>query len=68
MGQHELRLLDAAEVSDRLGVCRSKAYQIIKELNAEMSARGCKVIPGRVSNEIFEETYFKSKGAMRNDR
>lgn len=68
MEKQEPRLLGAAEVADRLGVCRTKAYGIIRELNEEMEARGCKVIAGRVSNEIFEETFFKRKGGARHDR
>lgn len=57
----------AAEVADRFGVCRSKAYGIIRELNEVMETRGCKVIAGRVSNEIFEEIYFNPKGGARHD-
>ncbi|MGO5413943.1 hypothetical protein [Slackia isoflavoniconvertens] len=63
MDDKNLRLLGAAEVSDQLGVCRSKAYQIIKELNAEMAARGCRTIPGRVSSQLLEETFFSTRGA-----
>ena len=68
MRETEPRLLGAAEVADRLGICRTKAYGIIKDLNGEMQRRGCRVIAGRVSNEIFEETYFRSKGGSRHDR
>lgn len=68
MARQELRLLGAAEVADRLGVCRTKAYEIIRELNDEMEARGCKVIAGRVSNEIFEETFFNPKEGAKHDR
>ena len=68
MAKQEPRLLGAAEVADRLGVCRTKAYGIIRELNDEMAARGCRVISGRVSNGIFEETFFNPKGGARHDR
>ena len=53
MEKQEPRLLGAAEVADRL--------------NDEMEIRGCKVIAGRVSNEIFEETFFNPKGGARHD-
>ena len=56
MDSEEPRLLNAAEVADRLGVCRTKVYG------------GCKVIAGRVSNEIFEETFFNPKGGARHNR
>lgn len=52
------RMLTAKEVADRLGVSRTTAYTVIRELNEEMTRRGCKVIPGRVSNEYFEAVYF----------
>ncbi|WP_124061312.1 hypothetical protein [Gordonibacter sp. Marseille-P4307] len=68
MEKQEPRLLGAAEVADRLGVCRTKAYGIIRELNEEMETRGCKVIAGRVSNEIFEETFFNPRGGTKHDR
>lgn len=60
-------MVDAGEVAQRLGVSRSLAYRIIKELNGEMERRGCRTIRGRVSNELFEEVYFGKKAA-RDDR
>lgn len=56
------RLLSAAEVSVRLGVSKSKAHQIIKELNAVMEERGRRTIPGKVSSLIVDEEYFDIKG------
>lgn len=52
------RMLTAKEVAARLGVSRTTAYAVIRELNEEMARRGCKVIPGRVSNEYFEIAFF----------
>ena len=43
-------------------MCKSKAYQIIKELNAVMEERGCRTIPGKVSSLIIDEEYFDIKG------
>lgn len=69
MNQGDVRLLGASEVSLKLGVCRSKAYKIIKELNKVMEAKGYQTIPGRVSSQILEETYFgKNEGSGDNDR
>lgn len=61
------RLLGASEVSMKLGVCRSKAYEIIRKLNREMEQRGCATIPGRVSSQIVEEKYFGSERGVRDD-
>ena len=52
------RMLTAKAVAARLGVSRTTAYAVIRELNEEMARRGCKVIPGRVSNEYFEIAFF----------
>lgn len=69
MATEETRLLNAADVSEKLGVCRSKAYSVIKELNKKMKAQGYETIPGRVSSRVLEETYFgKRKGGNRDDR
>ena len=54
----ERRLLGVSEVSAKLGVCRSKAYKIIRELNQEMERHGCTTIPGKVSSQMVEEKYF----------
>ena len=67
MDGKEGRLLSASEVSMKLGVCRSKAYEIIRELNREMEQRGCATIPGRVSSQIVEERYFGSESGVRDD-
>ena len=67
MRETEPKLIGAAEIAERMGVSRSTAYKVIKELNGEMERRGCRTIRGRVSNELFEETYF-GKGAARDDR
>lgn len=67
MRETEPKLIGAAEIAERMGVSRSTAYKIIKELNGEMERRGCRTIRGRVSNELFEEAYF-GKGAARDDR
>ncbi len=57
------RMLTANEVAERLGVCRTSAYNVIRELNAEMEKRGCRTIAGRVSNDFFEERFFGSAPA-----
>lgn len=67
MREMEPKLIGAAEIAERMGVSRSTAYKIIKELNGEMERRGCRTIRGRVSNELFEEVYFGKKAA-RDDR
>ena len=41
--------LNVHDVMDLLGVSKSKAYQIIKDLNGEMSAKGYLTVNGKVN-------------------
>ena len=45
----------AQEVAEILGVSRTKAYKIVKQLNLELQAKGFIVIAGRVPKKYFEE-------------
>ena len=60
-------LMKAEEVSKLLGISRSHAYDIIKQLNEELSAKGYLVFNGRISRKYLEEQVYgmsgeKSKG------
>lgn len=52
------KLIGAKEVADRLGVSRSTAYAVIRTINQEMSAKGKRVIAGKVDERVFEGMYF----------
>ena len=43
------------EVMNMLGVCQSKAYRIIQNLNKELEEQGFITVRGRVSRRYFEE-------------
>lgn len=47
--------LTAREVAETLGVSQGKAYSVIRELNAQLSAQGYLVISGKVNKRYFEE-------------
>lgn len=50
------------DIIEILNVKKAKAYEIIRNLNAEMKQQGYLVIPGKVNKEKFEERYiYKSK-------
>jgi sugar-specific transcriptional regulator TrmB len=52
--------MDAQEVAEALGVSRSKAYVIIKQLNDELQKKGFLTVRGKVSRKFFQErTYGK---------
>ena len=48
----------AQEVAEILGVSRTKAYKIVKQLNLELQAKGFIVIAGRVPKKYFEERCY----------
>ncbi len=52
----------AKEVAELLGISKSKAYAIIRELNDELSAKGFITVAGRVSRKFFEERFYGVAG------
>ena len=65
MSEDLKRLIGAREVAEKLHVGRTKAYELIRELNREMERKGCRTIPGRVSCELLNELYIKPKGGWK---
>lgn len=47
-------MLTADDVAELLDVKRSRAYSIIRQLNAELKAQGKLVLRGRVNRQYFE--------------
>lgn len=47
--------LRAEEVQQILGVSKSYAYKVIKEMNSELQRQGFHTIAGRVSKQYFFE-------------
>ena len=48
----------AQEVAEILGVSRTKAYKIVKELNIELQAKSFIVIAGKIPKRYFEERCY----------
>ena len=65
MSENPKRLTGAREVAGKLHIGRTKAYELIHELNLEMERKGCRTIPGRVSCELLDELYIKPKGGWK---
>lgn len=61
LNEEQPTLFNAEQVAERLGVSKSTAYNVIKELNREMRKSGCKVIQGRVCGDKLEETFFGAR-------
>lgn len=48
----------AKEVQEMLGVSRAKSYRILKELNAELEAKGYIVVSGKIPKKFLAEKYY----------
>jgi hypothetical protein len=46
------------EVAQVLGVSKSYAYKIVREMNNDLKQRGFLTIAGRVSKQYFEERFY----------
>ena len=58
MSELKSGFLTAEEVMDILQVKQSKAYQIIRQLNKELSGMGLITVPGRVDANYFKKKLF----------
>lgn len=50
--------ITADEVAELLGVSRGYAYKLIRGLNKELSAKGFRVISGKVPTKYFQEKFY----------
>lgn len=49
------------------GVSKATAYKIIRQINAELQANGCRTVQGRVSREYFERVCFSMPDSKKGD-
>ena len=59
---HNPSVMYVRDVMAALGVGMQKAYQIIRQINAELNAEGYITINGRVSEARFYEKIYTGKG------
>lgn len=50
--------MKADEIQKELGISKTYAYKIIKELNEELEKMGYKTLAGRVSRKFFNEKFY----------
>ena len=48
----------AEELSEAYGICLSKAYKLIRQLNAELEAKGFIIVQGKVPRRYGEERVY----------
>ena len=49
------------EVADELGVSKSYAYKVVKQLNEEMQKLGYLTVNGRVNTQFFQKKLYYSE-------
>ena len=64
MVERKIEMIRAEEVAERLGIPRTSACTVIKELNRELADKGYMTVTGRVSKDYFEQRYFGWKDGI----
>ena len=52
------KFLEVGDVMQILGISRSAAYKLMRQINSELEKKGCIVIRGKVSRKYFEERIY----------
>ena len=61
------QFMRAEEVAKELGISKSFAYKLIRQLNQELREQGFLTISGRINRDYFQERLYKTqKGVTRN--
>ena len=59
----EKSYITAKEIAETLGISTGKAYKLIRDMNAELQAKGFLTISGKVSRAYFNEKWYGNKVA-----
>ncbi len=52
------QFITAAEVAEIMGVSRTKAYQIVREMNNELKEKGYLTINGKCPMKYFQQKFY----------
>lgn len=52
------QFVTAGEVAEIMGISRSKAYQIVREMNKELKAMGYITVAGKCPVQFFKQKFF----------
>ena len=52
------KFLEVGDVMQILGISRSAAYKLMRQINSELEKKGYIVIRGKVSRKYFEERFY----------
>ena len=56
--------MSAEEVADAMGISLSYAYKVVRELNAELKAKGFITVSGRINRQYFMERTCYNAGSQ----
>ena len=49
------------EVARELGISKSHAYKVIRQMNEELAKTGCITISGRIDRKFFHEKFYGTR-------
>lgn len=52
------QFVTASEVAEIMGISRSKAYQIVREMNKELKSMGYITVAGKCPIQFFKQKFF----------
>ncbi len=55
------RFITSSEVAEELGVSKSFAYKVVRQLNDELRTKGFMIVSGKVSRMYYEEKFYGLK-------
>ena len=58
------KFLEVGDVMQILGISRSAAYKLMRQINSELERKGYIVIRGKVSRKYFEERIYGMSDAV----
>jgi len=58
------KFLEVGDVMQILGISRSAAYKLMRQINSELEKKGYIVIRGKVSRKYFEERIYGMSDAV----
>ena len=63
------QFITASEVAEIMGISRSKAYQIVREMNRELKAQGYLTVAGKCPAQYLKQMFygFQIPGGEHND-
>ena len=61
------QFMRAEEVAMELGVSKSFAYKLIRQLNQELKEKGFLTISGRINLDYFQERLYQMQKGVKNN-